>query len=141
MKIRLMIFILLICVLPVRAQEEREPLPDQFTTKKRVFAYNSAIHIFEEGKSNSLYKDEYVLRVLLGLYEEYEKECWNDSTEQCFNYYEFGGGLYADFKTPCSEYDYDLGINAGYKGTHKEWIHREPTFQDFMAYLKRKIKH
>jgi len=83
---------------------------------------------------------------LIELYEEYETECFNDSTEQCFNYYRtyhlFGSALdsleFENYKTPCGNFDYDLGIDASYRGTHEEWVHVQPSFIGFMQYLKKK---
>ena len=80
------------------------------------------------------------------LYEEYETECFNDSTEQCFNHYRdfhlIGSALdslvFEDRKTPCGKYDYDLGSDDGWMGTHKEWVHVQPSFIGFMRYLKKK---
>ncbi len=81
---------------------------------------------------------------LLELYEEYETRCFNDSTKQCFNYYSnfhlTGSALdslvFENYKTPCTKYDYDLGISMNYRGTHEEWIHVQPSFIGFMQYLK-----
>jgi len=79
------------------------------------------------------------------LYEEYETHCFNDSTKQCFNYYTnyylAGSALDSlavgeNYKTLCSESDFDLGINMNYAGTHEEWIHVQPKFIGFMQYLK-----
>ena len=84
---------------------------------------------------------------LIELYEEYETFCFNDSTKQCFNYYRnyhfrgafFDSLVFEDRKTPCSKYDYDLGIEMDYLGTHEEWVHVQPSFIGFMQYFKNKI--
>lgn len=86
----------------------------------------------------------------LELFEEYETQCFNDSTKQCFNYYQTtyylpGSALYSlgvgeDYKVPCSKHDYDLGIDMNYKGTHKEWVHVQPSFIGFIKFLKERMR-
>jgi len=85
----------------------------------------------------------------LELYEEYETQCFNDSTEQCFNYYKdyylFGSaldslGVGEKYKTPCSKNNFDLGISINYLGTGKEWVHVQPSFLGFIKYLKDKMR-
>jgi len=75
------------------------------------------------------------------LYEQYETQCFNDSTKQCFNYYGtfyFRGDLMPSgkYKTPCTKSDMDLGIDMNYTGTGEEWVHIQPSFIGFMQYLK-----
>ena len=78
---------------------------------------------------------------LIELYEEYETQCFNDSTELCFNYYFRIYHLIGDslsYKIPCTKNDMDLEIDVSYTGTGEEWVHVQPSFIGFMQYLKKK---
>ena len=83
----------------------------------------------------------YYLNTLIELYEEYETQCFNDSTELCFNYYFRIYHLIGDslsYKIPCTKNDMDLEIDVSYTGTGEEWVHVQPSFIGFMQYLKKK---
>lgn len=75
---------------------------------------------------------------LLSLWQSYKKECYADSTKECFNLYRGMGSdtLYSH----CSKYDFDLGANSNFIGQKEIWIHREPTFDGFMQYLDKQVK-
>ena len=64
---------------------------------------------------------------LIQQYEEYEKECYADSS--IWRGYKF----VSTGKTT-------MGMSIGYDEYIIEWVHREPTFQGFMKFLKGKVK-
>lgn len=124
MKKMLIVSIVLSCTCSLLAQEKEY----KWKPIKEV--------VFSTEQLDSLFIYD-VLKIIVTFYEEYERECWNDSTEQCFNYYDSG---FDKFKSPCSASDMDLEANSAFWRTAKEWIHKEPSFIDFMGYLKRKNK-
>ena len=70
---------------------------------------------------------------LLDYYGEYETECYNDSTlqeviiENNFIYYHCGVlGCAVDHGSPFK--------------TESRWIHKQPTFQGFIEYLRKKLE-
>jgi len=71
---------------------------------------------------------EYFTVAFLYLYSEYEKECYADSTQEAL-FYNFNGSIFS------SEYHGDAIGNMITDSL--KCIHREPTFQGFMEFLKR----
>ena len=78
-------------------------------------------------------QDNFELK-LLKVLEQYEQECYADSTLECFLVYVY------DQDTAyqrCSKFNMiDPGINPNYQGSRKIWAHREPTFNGFIKFLK-----
>jgi len=105
----------------------------------------------ENADSSSIFKtivvyreppfSEYILE-LIELYQEYEKMCWNDSTLI------ISGGSSTNYSVPTLidslgrkviDLTEIVTMNADYV-IKREWIHKEPSFSDFVSWLKEKTK-
>ncbi len=84
--------------------------------------------------------EDYFTFAFLLLYDQYDKECYADSSLDCFQeYWLIQSDNYEEtYRVPCSSLDFDLGINSNYKGQVEMWTHREPTFKGFIKYLRTK---
>ena len=71
---------------------------------------------------------------LFKLLTKYQTECYNDSTEVTYDWFEFDGKRYSWTPT------IDPGINPNYIGTWAIWEHRQPTFTGFIQWLKERSK-
>lgn len=63
----------------------------------------------------------------------YASECWNDSTLKEFHEY-IPPAKYRGYENPGDS----RSVMAGSEVTYKKWIHRKPTFEGFVEYLKKK---
>ena len=93
-----------------------------------------------EMEAQENYKDEVISnsqleKTLLGIvlmYDQYEKECYADSSLHSYNLFEVGGAKW--YGSPNM---IDPGFNAGWKGLVDVWEHREPTFRGFIEWLRK----
>ena len=84
-----------------------------------------------------LEKMEYVTPITVEDLIEYKEVCYNDSTQQKFNLYKIRGKI---LKSAASKYDIDLGHDPSYIRTETQWVHKTPTFEDFLNWLEKKTK-
>lgn len=61
---------------------------------------------------------------------KYVDECYADSTEVTYDWFEYKGVRYKSYPS------IDPGSNLGYIGTWSIFEHRDPTFEDFIKWLK-----
>ena len=77
------------------------------------------------------------INILLTVYDEYKAECYADSTliktvvSQAPDVEPDSTGLY--------DYSKVLTVNAVYQ-TETKWVHREPTFQGYIEFLRKKVE-
>ena len=89
-----------------------------------------------DGNTVTIYQNFTILN-LLSLYEKYEEECYNDSTKVLFGYfYNYETGK--EFKIIYEPKD-DL-MMANFVRTEHGYIHREPTFNGFIVFLRQQLK-
>ena len=87
--------------------------------------------------TETLYPEYLAIINLLDFYDEYEKECYNDSTAIIFGYF-YNWDDKKEFK---AIYEPKGGVLlANLIKTEDGFIHREPTFQGFIKFLRKKCK-
>jgi len=74
------------------------------------------------------------VRYEIALREEYEAECYADSTETTYDWYNINGDTIA------KSVEIDPGFYMGYIGTWSIWTHRTPLFESYTQWLKEKLK-
>jgi hypothetical protein len=97
---------------------------------------------------DTLYRKNQLLKIFLNEYQQYEAECFADSTEECFAIYVYTSAVFYqnNERTVWADTTYgrcgtiDPGINPAYQGERMIYTHREPTFTGFMEFLKNKYK-
>ncbi len=104
-------------------------------TETNIKFYNPPTSFIDSSMIKAIQK--LIIQTEINLWDSYQKECYADSTKECFNVYAYED---KEYFTRCSKRDFDLGFNRAYKGTRDIWVHKQPTFNDFMNYLKRREK-
>lgn len=85
--------------------------------------------------SDSLWYFNGSLFITLDMLLEYEKECYNDSTEVTFGYYQ---GRSGEFK---AIYEYEPGAwSVNLIRTEQGYVHKESTFIEFIKWMSNKYK-
>ena len=92
-----------------------------------------ALMLYDSDSNVLTFYQNFTVINLLALYQEYEMECYNDSS---LNYYEFYNYQGKEYKS--KGHSLDPGFDPGYIGGRKIWTHKQPTFQGFMEFLERK---
>jgi len=89
--------------------------------------YNNNPHLIPYIESNDFdyngLTDKDIINVILSSYNEYSQECYNDSAYKC------------GYVTI-----WEKNKSYGWSDYQCNWIHKEPTFTDFMEWLKNKYK-
>lgn len=80
--------------------------------------------------SNEVYQ-KFIITTFFNLYEQYEIECYNDSTLEYFEVFGFG-----DNKYRIKGHSLDPGFDPNYRYGEEIWTHKDPIFQGFMEWLK-----
>jgi len=80
----------------------------------------------------------YFLEILIDVLDEYEQDCYNDSTlqhiDQSYSYYL---GCYQKMGNLADGYYLELICTIPY---HFKYVHKQPTFVDFMVWIKNRYK-
>ena len=115
-KMKVLILVMVLGFMPVWGQEIKQSENDKIL-------HDDCVRIFSGGKIDSVDKREYLVVGLAYLYGLYEKECYADSS------------IHKEYEAWMSMgYDQVVGV-----GLYEEiWIHKEPTFQGFIEFLRRK---
>jgi len=82
-------------------------------------------------------KHEYFVAAFLRLYSEYERDCWNDSTlvhGAMFRDYDSGQDFWARHRPRAGVMEANLLF------LEDRWLHRQPTFEGFISWLRKKVK-
>lgn len=135
---RIIILIAFLMLASLAWGQKKENIMIKITSDNKIHHNFGPQQILHIGNSfHPRYLDAKItIKHLLIFWDQYSKECYADSTQKTYNVYNYCG---EELFTPISKWDIDLGINQAYRGTRKIWKHREPSFPDFMVWLKKKV--
>lgn len=118
----------------------------------KLNVYDISKTYYNEVEKKNIVENKIILRTIMFEWGIYQKECYADSSLECFEMWAKPQNTFVDFsdQTVKNEIDtiyancverIDPFSSSNYLGVTEKWVHKEPSFLDFMNFLSHRLNN